>query len=49
MSPKVNLIDQFLQFIIALAVTRNGRPKMMGVRDLGLDTGCISRTMKSTE
>ena len=28
MSPKVNRMDPFLQLIIALAVARNGRPKM---------------------
>jgi len=48
MSPKVNLMDPFLQFMIALAVARNGRPKMTGVWDLGLDTGCVSKTIKST-
>jgi len=48
MSPKVNLMDPFLQFMIVLAVTRNGHPKMTGVWDLGLDTGCVSKIMKST-
>ena len=48
MSPKVNLMDPFLQFIIALVVARNGRPKMTGVWDLGLDIGCVSKIMKST-
>ena len=40
-------MNPFLQFMIALAVARNRRPKMTGVWDLGLDTG-VSKTMKST-
>ena len=31
LSPKVNRMDPFLQLIMALAVARNGRPKMTGV------------------
>ena len=30
-SPKVNRMGPFLQLIMALAVVRNGRPKMTGV------------------
>jgi len=47
MSPKVKLMDPFLQLMMALAVARNGHPKIIGVLALGLDTGCVSRTMKS--
>jgi len=42
-------MDLFLQLIIALAVVRNGCPKMTEVSDLGLDTGWVLRTLKSTE
>ena len=47
MSLKLNLIDPFLQLIIALAIARNGRPKITGVCGLGLDTSCVLRLIKS--
>jgi len=31
MSPKVKRIDPFLQFMIAFAVAKKGRPRMIGV------------------
>jgi len=31
MSPKVNLMNSFLQLILALTVVWNGRPKITGV------------------
>ena len=43
MSPKVNLMDSFLQLIIAF-----GCPKIARVCDLWLEIGFVSRTMKST-
>ena len=48
MSLKVNLIDPFLQLMFAFAVARNEYPKIMGVWEVGVDTGLISRTIKST-
>jgi len=43
----VNLMDLFLQLMIAFAVVRKGCPKIMGVLDLRLDTDWVSRTIKS--
>ncbi|KAM7466041.1 hypothetical protein LguiB_013603 [Lonicera macranthoides] len=48
MFPNVNFTIPFLQFIMALEVARNGRPRITGISLAGFDTGCMSRMMKST-
>ena len=46
--PKDNFIRPFRQLISALAVAKNGLPKMTGICPLGFATGSVSKIIKST-
>ena len=48
MLPKDKFINPFLQFIKALAVAKNGRPKITEIYLHLLAIGSVSRTIKST-
>jgi hypothetical protein len=48
MLPKGNFKTPLLQFIQALEVAKNGRPKITGIEVLECEIGCVSKTIKST-
>ena len=48
MLPKVGFMSPFLQFIKALAVAKNGHPRMIGILEFAYTTNCVSKVRKST-
>ena len=48
MFPKDSFKIPFLQLIRAFEVARNGRPKITGICAFEFETGCVSKTIKST-
>ena len=48
MLPKDKFINPFMRVIKALAVAKNGRPKITGICLHSLAIGSVSRTIKST-